>query len=199
MDWDERFDQEDFLFGKDPAPFVPRQARHFPPGARILAVADGEGRNAVWLARQGHRVTSFDISPNAQAKGRRLAAEHGVTVAFHLSGVEDWDWAGGGYDVVLGVFIQFLGPAPREALFRNMDLALRPGGVLALHGFAPRQVDYGTGGPPDARNMYTIDLLRQSFPGYAALHEADYDEEVASGRAHVGTAGLVDFVARKPG
>lgn len=198
MTWDDRFAQEGFLFGKDPAPFLPQQAHHLPKGAHVLAVADGEGRNAVWLARQGYQVTSFDISPNAQAKGRRLAAEHGVAVEFQLSSVEDWAWDIT-YDVVLGVFIQFQGPGPRAQLFRNIDRALAPGGVLALHGFAPRQVGYGTGGPPHEENMYTVDLLRGAFPSYAVLHEADYDAEVASGCAHMGTAGLIDFIARKPG
>lgn len=198
MSWNDRYDSADYLFGTAPAPFVVAQARHLPPGSKVLAVADGEGRNSVHLARQGHQVTAFDISENALAKARKLAEAQGAVVDFQLSGVADWPWTPGSCDAIAAIFIQFFGPDERAALFRQFDAALRPGGVLLLHGFAPRQVGYGTGGPPNPENMYTLDLLRASFPGYSVLHQDDYDAANGSGGAHGGVAGLIDFVARKP-
>ena len=122
----------------------------------------------------------------------------GVALDFHLSDVEAWDWTARRFDAVVAVFIQFSPPDQRRAVFRGIDVALKPGGTLLLHGFAPRQVEYGTGGPPHAENMYTLDLLTDAFAGYEIVHQADYDEVVDAGVGHNGLAAMVDFVARKP-
>ncbi|MDJ0825408.1 MAG: class I SAM-dependent methyltransferase [Rhodobacter sp.] len=196
--WDGRYDRDDYLFGEAPAAFVERQAHRLMPGDRVLAVADGEGRNSVWLAGQGFRVTAFDASARGLEKARALAASKGANVDFHLAGVEAWDWAATPYDAVAAIYIQFAGPALRDRIFAGLDTALRPGGLLLLHGFAPRQVGYGTGGPPCAENMYTLELLRTAFPGYDILHQADYDAVVEAGPGHNGLAAMIDFVARKP-
>lgn len=198
VDWNTRYATEEYLFGVEPTPFIQRHESRLPPKARVLAVADGEGRNSVFLAASGHRVTAFDISVNALAKARKLAASKGVSVDFREAGTDTWDWAPEAYDALAAIFIQFAGPKPRSEMFQNFDRTLRPGGVLLLHGFAPRQVSYGTGGPPNKENMYTLELLHSAFPGYEVLHEADYDEVIASGSGHNGKAGLIDFVACKP-
>jgi SAM-dependent methyltransferase len=196
--WNERYANEDYLFGTEPAAFLVAQARHLPRGARVLCVADGEGRNSTWLAAQGHEVTAFDPAPNALAKARRLAEARGVTVDFREADVEDWPWEEGAVDAVVAIFIQFAPPDLRARLFADMARTLQPGGVLLLHGYAPRQVDYGTGGPPHAENMYTLELLRAAFPGWEVLHAADYDAKIDEGAGHSGRSGLIDFVARKP-
>lgn len=196
--WNERYAGNEYLFGTEPADFLKRVAEWLTPGSTALAIADGEGRNSVWLAAEGLRVTAFDSAPNAVAKARKLAAARGVEVAFHLSDLDHWDWSRD-FDVVAGIFIQFVGPADRDALFGWIDAALKPGGLLLLHGYAPRQVGYGTGGPPDPANMYTLDLLRAAFAGYEVLREADFDAEVDEGKGHSGRSALIDFVARKPG
>lgn len=198
MDWDARFAGAEYLFGTEPVPFAQATAKHLAPSARLLSVADGEGRNAVFYAERGHQVTTFDLSANALEKAQRLAEARGVTIATHVSRIEDWAWDAQAFDAVVGIFFQFLDPGARARAFQNFDRTLRPGGVLLLHGFAPRQVGYGTGGPPTPENMYTLDLLRAAFPGYEVLHAVDYDAENSSGEAHTGKAALVDFVARKP-
>lgn len=198
VDWDERYRAEGFLFGTEPAVFLQREARWLEPGSRVLCVADGEGRNSVYLAGQGHRVTAFDASPVALNKARGLAEARGASVEFHEAGIEDWDWSSG-FDAVVGVFIQFACPALRARLFGWMGQAVRPGGLLLLHGYAPRQAEYGTGGPPCAEQMYTEDLLRASFPDWDILRLADYDAEVAEGSGHKGRSALIDMVARKSG
>jgi SAM-dependent methyltransferase len=195
--WNERYASDEYLFGTEPADFLRRAAGWLRPGETALSIADGEGRNSVWLAGQGLRVTAFEPAPNALAKARRLAAARGVEVAFHLGDLDGWDWSQG-FDVVAGIFIQFVGPDERAALFGRIDRALRPGGLLLLHGYAPRQVGYGTGGPPMVENMYTLDLLRAAFAGYEVLRAEDFDAEVDEGRGHSGRSALIDFVARKP-
>lgn len=198
MSWDARYDRPDYLFGTEPAAFLRRTAPLLAPGSRVLAVADGEGRNSVHLAALGHRVTAMDASRVALAKARRLAADRGVTVDFREADILAWDWAAEPFDALLAVFIQFLAPPDRARAFAGFAQALRPGGLLLLHGYAPRQVDYGTGGPPHRENMYTLPLLEAAFTDWDILEARDYDAEISEGAGHHGLSGLVDFVARKP-
>jgi SAM-dependent methyltransferase len=198
MTWDARYDRPDYLFGTEPAAFVRRAAALLPPASRVLAVADGEGRNSVHLAALGHDVLAMDGSPVALAKARRLAAVRGVSLDIRQGDILTWDWTAEPFDVLLAVFIQFLGPADRARVFAGFRAALRPGGLLLLHGYAPRQVGYGTGGPPHRENMYTLPLLEDAFAGFAILEARDYDAEIAEGEGHNGLSGLVDFAARAP-
>ncbi|AMY68480.1 SAM-dependent methyltransferase [Frigidibacter mobilis] len=196
--WDARFAQDDYVFGSAPAGFVARQAWRIAPGRRVLSVAEGEGRNAVFLAELGARVTGFDGSGTGLAKARRLAAERGVSLDLHHADIADWDWGAAPFDAVLGVFFQFAPPPLRAQVFAGMSHALKPGGLLLLHGYALRQVGYGTGGPGQAANLWTLDLLRETFSGFEILYQADYDADLAEGTGHRGRSGLIDFVARKP-
>ncbi|ROU04416.1 SAM-dependent methyltransferase [Histidinibacterium lentulum] len=197
--WNERYAaSEGYLFGTEPAAFLAAQAAHLPPGSEVLCVADGEGRNSVWLAARGHRVTAFDAAAAGVERARALAAERGAEVAHEVATIEGWDWTRP-FDAVVAIFIQFLDPAAREAAFVRLGGAVRPGGLLLLHGYAPRQVGYGTGGPPAAENMYTEELLAAAFAGWEILRLADYDAEIHEGRGHSGRSALVDLVARKPG
>ena len=195
--WDERFSSSDFVFGTEPAAFLADAASHLDPGSRVLCVADGEGRNSVFLAGQGHDVTAFDASPVGVDKARGLAAERGQDVSFHVSGIEDWDWSQP-YDALVAIFIQFMGPDMRATIFDGFRQAVRPGGLLLLHGYAPRQVNYGTGGPKALENMYTEDLLRAHFGDWQIVTLRDYDAELSEGKGHSGRSGLVDLVARRP-
>ncbi len=198
MDWNTRYDRPDFLFGKDPAAALVAHAGVFPPRTRVLCVADGEGRNSAYLAQQGHDVTAFEPSANASAKARALYAALGVEVSQELADTSSYAWPPEAFDAVAGIFIQFAPPAERAQLFVAMADSLRPGGILFLHGYAPRQIEYGTGGPPFSDNMYTLGLLHAAYPQWEILHEADYDAEITEGTAHVGTSALIDFIARKP-
>lgn len=196
--WNARYDRPDYVFGTEPAGFLEAHARVIPAGSEVLCVADGEGRNSVYLAGLGHRVTAFDFAPTAVAKARRLAEARGVAVDFHEASIEGWGWAPDAFDAVAAVFIQFVGPEDRAALFAHIAQTVKPGGLLLLHGYAPRQVGYGTGGPGREENMYTLPLLAQAFPGWQVIDQADYDAEIEEGEGHVGLSGLIDFVARKP-
>lgn len=197
--WDQRFSGDGYRFGTEPAAFLTRQTDRLVAGARALAICDGEGRNGVWLAGQGLRVTSFDASPVGVDKARALAAARGVKFDAHVSGVEDWAWEPEAFDLVAGVFFQFAPPELRARIFDGIARTLKPGGLLLLHGYAPRQVAYGTGGPGKAENLYTLDLLEQAFAGWQVLEGVDYDAEIAEGDGHVGRSALIDFVAVKPG
>ena len=197
--WDDRYSAPGYLFGTEPADFVRRQASLIAPADRVLALADGEGRNSVFVAGLGAIVTAMDASPVALDKARALAVERGVAVDFRLADIDGWRWEEAAYDVVLAVFIQFAPPGQRARVFAGMAQSLRPGGILLLHGYAPRQVGYGTGGPDNPDHMYTLPMLAEAFAGFDILVARDHDAEVAEGRGHSGRSALIDFVARKPG
>ena len=196
--WDSKFAGDDYRFGTAPNAFLAAQWDRLKPGWRALAVADGEGRNGVWLAEQGLEVTSVDISPRGIAKARALAAERGVAPTIVEADVAEYDMGEAAWDVVAAIFIQFAPPEMRADLFRRMKRALKPGGLLILQGYRPEQVDLGTGGPPDPAHMYTADLLRQAFGDLEILHLAEHDDTIREGTGHDGLSALIDLVARKP-
>jgi 2-polyprenyl-3-methyl-5-hydroxy-6-metoxy-1,4-benzoquinol methylase len=196
--WNKRFSGDNYHFGREPNAYLRAQALHLKAGGRVLCVADGEGRNSVWLARQGMVVEAFDIAENGVAKARRLAAEAGVSVSYQVAGCEPWTWAAESYDAVVAIFIQFADPALRERLFSQMVESLKPGGILVLQGYTPRQLEFKTGGPGELSHLYTPELLRQAFGALTIIDLSDYEAELTEGVRHVGRSALIGAVLRKP-
>lgn len=195
--WDERYAIEDYLFGTEPNAFLYQQRNLLQPGDRCLAVADGEGRNGVWLAEHGLKVHAVDSSAVAMLKAKTLARERNVTLDFELADLLQWDWGERRYDVVVGIFIQFVGPEQRAQMFANIKRSLEPGGVLLLQGYTPRQLEYRTGGPSQLENLYTEALLRKEFADMDILHLCEHDEIIQEGSGHSGISALIDLVVRK--
>ena len=196
--WDQRYSAPDYIFGTAPNVFLVSQRQWFKPGARVLDIACGEGRNAVWLAQQRCEVVAIDISPVAIGKARLLAAERGVSVGFEVVDVRAWGWPENAFDAVVSIFIQFAAPAERAQLFGGFRTTLRPGGVLLLQGYTPKQLQYKTGGPPQADHMYTETMLREAVAGMEIMHLQEHDDVLGEGTKHVGLSALIDLVARKP-
>ena len=195
--WNGRFAAEDYVFGTAPNAFLAAQASLLTPGMRALCIADGEGRNSVWLARQGLQVTAFDFSPVGIAKARKLAERFGAKVDYRLSGVDAWHWDAQPYDVVAAIFVQFASPPQRQRMFDGVKQALKTGGLLILQGYRPEQIEYGTGGPKRRENMYTEAMLRDCFGELDILHLASHDDVVDEGPGHSGMSALIDLVARR--
>lgn len=196
--WEDRFSTPDYLFGTEPASFLRRHADWLAPGMSVLSVAEGEGRNAVFLAERGLRVRGLEDAPSAIAKAHRLAADRGVTIDMVKADVLAHDWAAESHDVVIGIFIQFAPPADRARLFAGMAQAVRPGGLILLHGYRPEQVALGTGGPKDPAHLYTDALLSEAYSGWDVQLSDSYDAMLTEGTGHVGRSALIDFIARKP-
>lgn len=195
--WEDRYSATDgYLFGQAPAAFLTENPWLVIPGGRALSVADGEGRNAVHLARMGMQTQAFDLSPTAVARAQALAAQAGVALDTKVCGWDHWDWSQS-FDLVLGVFIQFATPDWRPRQFADLARAVAPGGRLVLHGYTPEQVAHGTGGPRDPAQMWTPALLTAAFPGWRIERLATYERDVQEGRGHSGRSALIDFVARK--
>lgn len=197
--WEERYAQQGYLFGERPNAFLARQRHRLQSRVRALSVADGEGRNGVWLAEQGLEVVSIDGSPVAQDKARRLAERCGVEITCELADLTTWSWPDQAFDVVAGIFIQFASPDLRSRIFKGMQQALRPGGLLLLEGYRPEQLAYGTGGPTTLENLYTERMLRDAFADMQILELTSYDALLSEGSGHAGMSALIDLVARRPG
>ncbi len=195
--WDERYAGEEYLFGTEPNAFLVAQRHLLQPGMSCLAVADGEGRNGVWLAQQGLQVLSVEASAVALEKARKLAQARGVQIEFEQADLEHWQWGENRFDLVAAVFIQFAAPALRAQMFENIKRCLKPGGLLLLQGYTPRQLEFKTGGPPVAENMYTEAMLQEFFSGMQWLHFAEHDSEIHEGAGHYGMSALIDLAARK--
>jgi 2-polyprenyl-3-methyl-5-hydroxy-6-metoxy-1,4-benzoquinol methylase len=196
--WNQRFQAPEYIFGTEPNVFLAQQASRFKPGDRVLDVACGEGRNSVWLAGVGCNVMGLDVSPLALEKARRLAHGRSVTVEYVEADIRDWQWEPTRFDAVVCIFIQFAEPEQRARLFRGFTTTLKPGGILVLQGYTPKQVEYKTGGPPQAAHMYTMAMLREAFVGMEIAHLREHEEILAEGSKHVGRSALIDLVARKP-
>ena len=144
---------DDYLFGTAPNKFLAAQADHFGAEMSVLSVADGEGRNSVWLAEQGCTVTATEISPVALEKAAKLARARGVAVDFLLADILNWDWPHAEFDAVVGIFIQFATAAERPRQLAGMKQAVKSGGLLFLEGYTPKQLEYRTGGPSAVENL----------------------------------------------
>ena len=139
--WEERFAQEGYLFGTEPVPFLLKHDKHFAKGQSVLSIAEGEGRNGVHLAKKGLSVTGVEFAPSAVAKANKLATLNKVDVAFVQSDLFEWSWPYNAFDITLGLFFQFVGPVDRDILWQKMLDATSPGGLIAIHGYTPKQLD----------------------------------------------------------
>jgi SAM-dependent methyltransferase len=195
--WEARFAAPDYIFGTAPNAFLAAQKPLLPKSGRALSVADGEGRNGVWLAEQGLDVLAIDFSPKALAKARSLAQARHVALTTELADVTAWNWPVATFDVIAVIFTQFANPAERKAMFDGICKALTPGGLLLMQGYTPRQLQYGTGGPKQIENLYTRELLEHEFGGFSEIRIEEHDCELHEGSAHAGMSAVIDLVARK--
>ena len=189
---------DDYLFGTAPNKFLAAQADHFGAEMSVLSVADGEGRNSVWLAEQGCTVTATEISPVALKKAAKLARARGVAVDFLLADILNWDWPHAEFDAVVGIFIQFATAAERPRQLAGMKQAVKSGGLLFLEGYTPKQLEYRTGGPSAVENLYTAEMLAEVFADWEIIALHEHEDTITEGSAHAGRSALIDLVARKP-
>ena len=196
--WQTRYATPEYAFGKSPNYFLESCKRLLPRSGRALAVADGEGRNGVWLAEQGLEVVSIDFSPAAQRKAKALAAERDVKVTFELVDVHNWNYPSAAFDVVAEIFTQFSNPADRARKWAGMSKALKPGGLLIIQGYTPKQLKYGTGGPKEIENLYTRAMLEQEFGGLRELSLVEEERDIHEGTSHGGMSAVINLTARKP-
>ena len=196
--WNERFDKAEFIFGKEPNEYLVEQTqKYLKPKDKVLCIADGEGRNGVWLAKQGIQVIGFDASDIALSKAKQFAKENQVEVEYAFSDTDSFDWQANTYDAVIAIFIQFADPLMRERIFQKTYEALKPGGMFILQGYTPKQLEYKTGGPSLIEHLYTEEMIRDLIKEFEILDLCCYEKELNEGARHAGMSALLGLVARK--
>jgi SAM-dependent methyltransferase len=195
--WDDRYSSVEYVYGTEPSDFLLERCTELPPGGNILCLADGEGRNGVFLASRGMRVTGVDNSAVGLAKAERLAAERGVPLTTVVADLSVWDVGEARWDGVVSIWAH-LPPPVRADLHPRLARGLRPGGVLLLEHYHPRQVAYGTGGPADPTMMLTLDELDTAFAGWTRVHTFEGERVVIEGTGHGGKSFVTQAILQKP-
>ena len=194
--WNGRYGIDEFLYGTEPNDFVAEWFADRPAGD-VLCLADGEGRNGVYLAGLGHRVTSVDISEAGIAKARALADERGVELDASVADLAEYDLGTDRWDTVVSVFAH-TPPPVRRRVHAAMATALKPGGLLVLEAYTPDQIGRGTGGPQVPELTMDLERLRDELVGLVFEHEAEFVRSVVEGPGHTGDGAVVQVVARRP-
>ena len=195
--WDRVYAGDDYRFGSEPNAFLAERAGAIPPGGSVLCLGDGEGRNGVWLARRGFRVTSLDQSPVAARKCAALANRFGVELEVVIGRLPEYPLPEASFDAVALIFLH-LPPETRRAVHAIAVRALRPGGLVILEAFTPAQLGRPSGGPPTRERLQTAADLAQDFAGLELALLEETETELAEGDGHRGPAAVVRMLALKP-
>lgn len=195
--WDEKYAGRDYAYGTEPNAFLVSQRHRLERGMEVLAVADGEGRNGVWLAQQGLRVTTVDGSAVAVQKALKLALDRRVNIRAQVADLTDWIWPVAVFDAVAAIYIHFP-PDLRRSMHHAMYAALKPGGLLLMEVFHPDQLGRGSGGPPAREMLYDAATLAEDFKGMDILLLEEVETDLEEGRLHRGPASVTRLVARRP-
>jgi 2-polyprenyl-3-methyl-5-hydroxy-6-metoxy-1,4-benzoquinol methylase len=194
--WDERYSQEEMIYGNEPNEFFREQIQNLKPG-KILLPAEGEGRNAVYAATQGWDVHAFDFSDAGRTKALKLASKLGVSIDYQLSAAEDFNCPPNSLDAVALIYVHFP-PVIRLAFHAKIIHWLKPGGKVILEAFHPEQLEgYPSGGPKDKTLLYTADMLKQDFEGLTINLLEEKEIELSEGTYHLGKGYVTRMVATK--
>ena len=194
--WDERYSEPDYAYGKEPNQFLVEHFSAIPKG-RVLCLAEGEGRNAVFLAKQGYSVTAVDSSAVGLAKTQQLAAENQVSVEVVHADLSTFEIAEGAWEGIVSIFC----PLPsviRVAVHRKVVAGLVQNGVFLLEAYRPEQLAYGTGGGRSVDVMQTLDSVQSELSDLTFTHLLACERSVVEGRYHTGLGAVVQAVAVKP-
>jgi SAM-dependent methyltransferase len=194
--WDQRYGADEYYYGKEPNDFLRGHARLIAPGGRVLCLAEGEGRNAVFLASLGHFVTAVDGSRAGLEKTAKLALERGVGVGSVHADLSDYRIEPESWDAIVSIWCH-VPPELRARLHAAAALGLKPGGVFIFEAYHPRQLALGTGGPSRADLMVAADDLRRELAGLDLEILREIERDVREGRGHNGRSAVVQAVARK--
>ena len=193
--WDVRYNDTEYVYGTAPNEFLEGVADQIPRG-KVLSLAEGEGRNAVYLAELGCKVLGVDASAVGLSKAQRLAEERGVTIETRVADLTDFHIEPDSWDAIISIFCH-LPSGIRSSVHHKVVAALRPGGVFVLEAYTPTQLKLKTGGPPTADMLMTLNLLRTELAGLRFVHARELERDIVEGKFHTGRGAVVQVVAIK--
>jgi SAM-dependent methyltransferase len=195
--WESRYSVPEFIFGREPNYFLQSCRGLLPASGKALAIADGEGRNGVWLAEQGLSVVCLDFSEQAQLKAISLAKQRNVKIELVRADIHSWSYPPGAFDVVIDIFTQFSSPTDRLKKWQGVHNTLKPGGLFILQGYTPRQLQFNTGGPKKIENLSTRQMLEDAFRDFHDVVIVEEEREMREGAAHSGMSAVIGLTARR--
>lgn len=198
--WDERYREEGFAYGTEPNDFLVSQQHRIPEAGRVLCIAEGEGRNALFLATRGFHVTGVDQSMVGLEKAQELGRQYDVEIQTRQADLADFEIESASWDGVVSISAH-LPSAIRARLHKQVVAGLKPGGVLILEAYTPKHIDMpGVGGPPpDQIDMFmSLEALKHELKGLEFLHALETERHMNEGKYHQGPSAVVQVVARKP-
>lgn len=193
--WDERYSTEQYVYGKRPNDFLSQMSGKLKKGS-VLCLAEGEGRNAVFLAQQGFEVTGVDSSKVGLAKADKLARERGVVIETVIADLADYEIKEGAWDSIVSISCH-LHQDTRRRLHRDVVAGLKEGGTFLLEAYTPKQLDFGTGGPSSKEYLMDLEALRKELDGLEIVHGKELVRDVLEGTHHTGKGSVVQILARK--
>ena len=197
IQWDERYSAGEYVYGQEPNDFLVSVAGRIPRG-RVLSLADGQGRNGVYLAGLGHQVTGVDSSAIGLEMARQLALERGVRIETIVADLAAFDLGRECWDGIVSIFCHLPPPVRKDLLRRVVD-GLRPGGVFIMEAYAPAQLNFGTGGPSSVELLVPLSELKNELAGLRLDHAVEVERDVIEGKLHTGRAAVIQIVATKAG
>lgn len=195
--WNERYSETGFAFGTEPNDFLVASAQLLQPHSEVLCLAEGEGRNGVYLASLGHRVTAVDSSSVGLEKARRLAQKQGVEIETVEADLEDFVITPGSFQAIVSIFCH-LPPAVQTKLHRRVCEGLTPGGIFILEGYAKKQINYDTGGPRKIEMLMDLDTLKGELQQLYLSHAIEIERDIHEGAYHDGVGAVVQIIGTRP-
>ncbi len=199
--WDQRYSENGFAYGTEPNEFLKSEYRRIPEGGRVLCLAEGEGRNAVFLAKQGYSVMAVDQSSVGLGKAKNLATEHGVEISTIVADLADYDFGSEIWDGIVSIAAH-VPPELRRRIHRQTVNALKIGGVFILEAYTERHLEMnGAGGPPSSQRPLFMSLneLKSELEGLDFTVGAEIERNISEGNYHQGESAVVQVVACKEG
>lgn len=194
--WDETYDDDAYAFGTEPNDFLKEMAHYLPPKSNLLCIAEGEGRNAVFLASKGFTVSAIDQSEIGQQKAMKLAEKQNVSFAYDVVDIRDYDMGKKKWDGIVAIFAH-TEPDVRQHMLQSAKEGLKTGGVFLLEGYNAEQLNYGTGGPKEHYKMFSLAELKDSFNDYTLIKAENTIRDIHEGEYHYGKSSVVQFIAKK--
>jgi SAM-dependent methyltransferase len=196
LKWDQRYSEPGYAYGTDPNDFLKASLEILPKNGSVLCLAEGEGRNSVFLARNGFNVTAVDSSPVAMQKTQDLAQKHGVYVNSTVADLAEFDMGVKQYDAIISIFCH-LPPPLRKTIHNQIQKSLKYDGIFLLEGYTPKQLQYGTGGPPIKELLMNLHEIQGELSGLDIIHGIELEREIQEGKLHNGIGSVVQYIGKK--
>lgn len=196
MDWNEKYQGQDYFYGTEPNDFLRAIANTWTTPKKILCIAEGEGRNAVFLARLGHQVSAIDSSSVARDKALALAEANNLHIDYQLADLNEFDFGIEQWDAIVSIFCHL--PATlRQKVHQGVEAGLVADGLFIMEAYNPRQLDFATGGPKDINLLYNLDTIKQDFTKLDWQQSQSIERFIHEGQGHNGNSAVIQIVAQK--